>query len=349
MTFADALLDCAHGLQRVKRAEIWRAFQRAHPVEASAGDARERLVRRLRELASEGRITLPSEKGTAWDRSARPALPEWVAVARPSPPAPTLQMSSIPWAPELAFVATTPGVDLHAALAVQEFLARGGRNRPLVPMRERSVQLFGDEKRLERLLRTSLFSDGRLDLQVLRCFAMAPPLVFEEGPEGTSGRPCLIVENHHTWWSFCRWNARVGEYSAIVYGSGAAFGREAVLFLDERCRTWGTNTAEYFGDLDRDGLEIPWRAAKRYTAGARLRLIPAGRWYTLLLERASIAMLPVGPAIDLAPEVLEWLPEPARSIVKGHFSSGMRVPQELIGTEALAQERASIPPGDVPP
>ncbi len=348
-TFGEALLDAARGRQRVKRPDLWRAFQVAHPVEATAGDARERLMKRLLELVGEGRVTLPSERGAAWDRSARPPIPEWVALARPALPPPPVDATTVPWAPELAFVPRTPGVDLGAALAIQAFLAAGGRSRPRVPSRERSVQLFGDEKRLERLLRTPLFAEGRLDLGVLRCFSMAPPLVFEAGPAGSAGRPCLVVENHHTWWSFCQWNRRVGDYSAIVYGAGGGFGRDAVLFLDERCRSWGTSTAEYFGDLDRDGLLIPWRAGTQFAAPLALRLVPAERWYARLLERASEVALPAGAPIEVEADVWPWLPAALRAGVADLFARGVRVPQELVGLEELAQEPRAAAPADEAP
>ncbi len=336
MSFGGELVDAACGRKRVKRPQIWRAFQCAHPVEATAGDARERLMSRLRALAADGRIELPSEHGSSWDRTARPAIPEWVSlVARPTPE-PSLDVAAIPWAPELAFVAMTPGLaHLDEALAIHQFLSSGGRCRPLVPMRERSVELFGDEKRLERLVRTPLFGEGRLDAGTLRCFAMAPPLVFEAGPPGTEGRPSLVLENHHTWWSFCRWNERRGEYCAVIYGAGSGFGREAVSFLHEHCQVWGTDVVEYFGDVDRDGLAIPWRAATRFAPSDGVRLVAAARWYTLLLERAEGVSLPCGPAIVVEDEVLRWLPCDLRAHVQGWLDRGVRLPQELVGTEQL--------------
>ena len=151
----------------------------------------------------------------------------------------------------------------------------------------------------------------------------------------TNGRPCLVLENHHTWWSFCRWNERVGEYSAVVYGAGGGFGREAVAFLHEHCRSWKTEVAEYFGDLDREGLTIPWRAATRFAPSDGVRLVPATRWYALLLERAEGVSLPCGPAIVVEDEVLRWLPGDLRARAQGWLDRGARLPQELVGTEQL--------------
>ena len=46
-----------------------------------------------------------------------------------------------------------PGVSLECLLKLQEFFADGGRDRQPVPLKERSLQIFGDEKRLDALFR----------------------------------------------------------------------------------------------------------------------------------------------------------------------------------------------------
>ncbi len=343
MSLLEAFVEASRGRRRLKRVDIWRAFQGAHPIEAAGVDARERLVARLSALAAAGQLKLPAETGSNWDRSAQPAFPEWVLLPQAPQLSPSFDAKAVPWAPELAFVLSLPKVDHGGALlSIQKFLSSGGRSRQLVPMRERSVQLFGDEKRLERLVRTPLFGEGRLTLKVLRCFSMAPPLAFEKGPEGSEQRPVLVVENHHTWWSFCQWNAREGEYAAVAYGAGSAFGRQAVEFLSERCREWGSPFVLYFGDLDREGLEIPLRAAE-YAERHSLQILPATRWYARLLERADTAQLPEDEPLATE-EALGWLPEELRELVRQHFEAGVRVPQELVGTETLESERRVTPP-----
>jgi hypothetical protein len=134
----------------------------------------------------------------------------------------------------------------------------------------------------------------------------------------------------------------------VVYGAGGGFGRDAVAFLDERCRGWGTTTAEYFGDLDRDGLVIPWRAATQFAAGSELRLVPATRWYERLLQRASGADLPVGPPIEVTADASSWLPAHLRDAVAASLARGVRVPQELVGSEQLSEEPRSPIDEEVP-
>jgi len=340
MTLIQAIRAMAGRKRRVALHDLWRAFARAHPQEARGLHKRSDLERRLRSLEDDEQISLPAASGKRWDRTAHPALPEWVMLS--AVPA-TAQDAAppIPWAPELAFMADDRLRRYRQdALAIQEFLANSGRSRPMVPSRERSVELFGDEKRLDALLKSPLFAEGRLSLDTLRCHALGVPLALERGPAGTTGQPCLVIENHHTWWSFCRWNQRVGAYSAVVYGSGSALGRGQVEFLVRQCADWQTCDIHYFGDLDPSGLRIPARAARQVSNG--VRILPATAWIQLLLRQAEQVDLPVGRPLQVKPEDLGWLEPPEQAMVRGWFARGVRIPQELVGTDCL-RELPAVP------
>jgi len=51
--------------------------------------------------------------------------------------------------------------------------------RTIIPMRERSHEIFGDEKRLDALATSSLFAPGRLTLATLFTGRIPPPLAYE--------------------------------------------------------------------------------------------------------------------------------------------------------------------------
>ncbi len=343
----EALAEAARAERRSRlpEAAVWRAFAAADPHRSRGDEARALLLQRLEVLAAAGRIRLPARGGAGWDRGLRPSLPVWVQVVQQQRAEP-FDPRGYPWAPELSFVADMPRIEHPEELmAIQRFLAGGGRRRPIVPMRERSIQLFGDEKRLEQLRRSSLFSSERLSLETLRCAAVSPPLALEAGPPGSGGRPMLILENHHPWWSFCQWNRRHGCYSHVVYGAGAGFGAEAVRFLHAHI-TGADPRREaadlhYAGDLDAEGLRIPWRAAK-LAEELGLRLLPAERWYRRMLEQADAleragVVLSCGEPIATGPE-LEWLPVALQEPVRRAFAAGRRIPQEVVGSEELAAE-----------
>jgi hypothetical protein len=99
----------------------------------------------------------------------------------------------------------------------------GGRTRPIVPAKQRSVELFGEEKQLEELRSSTLFGEGRTSLDLLRCFAVLPPLVFEALSPANNPRPILVLENYSTYHTFARWNQSAQDYEALFYGNGDTF------------------------------------------------------------------------------------------------------------------------------
>lgn len=123
------------------------------------------------------------------------------------------------WRAELAWAAD-PGSDLSASevkllAAVNDWLARGDRR--LVPVRERSLEVFGDEKLLETLLLGRLFGPGRLTLDLLWAESCWPEVVESvAGP----GADWLIVENYTTYVSVSRAAQRVGYPDRVIWGSG---------------------------------------------------------------------------------------------------------------------------------
>lgn len=107
------------------------------------------------------------------------------------------------------------------------------RSCEIVPIKERSLQLFGEEKRLDALLGSALFREGRLDeRRDLRCEMIGVPLAWKRGPVEAAAQPILVIENAATWNSYCRWNTQHGQFSAIIYGEGNRFA-EGVRYLSD--------------------------------------------------------------------------------------------------------------------
>src|SRR5487761_2005073 len=73
------------------------------------------------------------------------------------------RICEVPWVPELALLrearVNLPFTELRR---LNDFLQQGGGKHELVPIKERSLQLFDDEKRLDVLADSALFRDGRL-------------------------------------------------------------------------------------------------------------------------------------------------------------------------------------------
>jgi hypothetical protein len=343
MTDAQRLLNelrrRAKTRTRVDIDDVWLAFRKAIRGYTGKIDARPRLAQLLGDLADAEHVELP-RGSRLWDRSAQPPLPAWVRVIQAEAREDDrVDHRAIAWPPELAFVSSLQRTPLlRELLAIRRFLAEGGRERPHVALRERSLEVFGDEKRLDALVGTSLFGAGRLSLDLLRCYDVAPPMVWEPGPPRAEHMPILAIENLHTYDSFRRWNADSGDYAAIAYGHGHEF-KATCRDLPRVCEQLGTRIVEYFGDLDARGLEIPIHAAKVLgDIAPDLQLVPAGRWYSALLDRVDRAVPDRKPAAE-ADALVAWLPNELRSAACELLASKRRLPQELIGVDVLAALR----------
>lgn len=238
--------------------------------------------------------------------------------------------ASADWVPELAFLADLKSLSAPGdLLAINRFLQDGGRARPPVPVKERSVEIFGDEKRLDALAATSLFQRGPLSLELVRAFVVPEPLGWRMGP-GPEGR-LLAVENAATWDSFSRWNRQAAVWSAVIYGAGHRF-IDGIMFLPEIAQG-PIARIDYFGDIDPEGLRIPQLAGAR---GAGLGLpqpLPLAPAYRHLLDNGRPATLSPGP---LDPEICLWLGDALAPRALSLFRAGQRIAQEHLGWEALS-------------
>jgi hypothetical protein len=300
---------------------------------ATAPTARSDLRRALDELVTEGIVSLPSSSAH-YDRRDLPSLPAWVR--RPPRERRERERSQVrvwPAALEAAGVIATRDGQLAVLEIVASFLRDGGERRPSVPARERSLELFGDEKRLDGLVSTRLFTSGALTLELLRCHAVPIPFVSQwvPGPADPRGTALLIAENHHTYASLLEVTRQSGGSGRHVgYGTGGQF-PSAVLsvpLLDPV-----PERIIYFGDIDLKGLQIPLAAHLSAREAGLPAVVPALPLYELLLQ-APYRRPAVPVPESIATEVASWLgplADPARdALVTGH-----RLPQEAVGYELL--------------
>lgn len=326
---------------RLPIAEAWRAFQKLYPKLSISTEGRSRLADLLNEIQRQGKVKFPRGK-KGWDLGTKPALPNWIEILRAKTPDSMPGMEEIAWPPELAFAASLKSrIHLKVLLRIREWLAGGGRKAGLVPLKERSAEILGDEKRLDQLLKTDLFSLGALSLETLRCYPIHPDLIWERGrPDAPT---VLILENSNTYHSFCAWNSKTGAYAACVYGDGYVIRhtyQELQRVLEE---TNPRAEIHYFGDLDVAGIRIPIELS-RLLDGRGLRGVkPAERWYALLLDRFPEAQAHIrkkSPG-NWTSSDLNWFSVGIQRRVKQVFELGYRIPQELVGTHRLRQELAS--------
>ncbi|PRP89896.1 hypothetical protein ENSA5_70030 [Enhygromyxa salina] len=314
--------------------EIWAAYREV--IRGSTGqlDARPELAALLAELAEDGHLSLPR---TRWEHTVEPPLPLFVRLPqRPKVRQNYPDPKTILWPPELEFaLELQPSRQVEELLAIKQFLAAGGRTRRFVPIRERSLELFGDEKRLEALARGSLFRDGRCSFALLRCHPVSPPLVYQAGPASSRG-VILVVENLHTYASFRTWNDQARAYAAVAYASGNEFAK-TVGDLPRLCELVRARRVEYFGDVDDRGLIMPVLAQRTLRErGEGLRIEPATLWYERLFAIGRSGEGAVVELTGLVAEGVEWMPAQLREPVRTLLADGGRLAQEAVGTDVLS-------------
>jgi hypothetical protein len=248
-------------------------------------------------------------------------------------------LNSVAWVPELQFIKNSRiNVVVDDLIKLNGVLAVGLQTKPLIPIKERSLEIFGDEKRLDNLLSSTLFRPGRLDLeQHLRCEVIGVPLAWKRGPVVAAEQPIIVIENAATWHSYCRWNEEQKLFSGVIYGDGNRF-VDGIRYLENIFdELGGPRRILYFGDLDPQGLVIPQDASVR-TQAVNQPAVEAHLWsYRQLITRA-IGRAQLWEFEPPAPSLCDWLgdyAEPVRQL----FASGKRIAQENIGWEFLQSER----------
>ncbi|MCO5996242.1 DUF2399 domain-containing protein [Actinoallomurus rhizosphaericola] len=315
--------------RRVYLRDLWAILDEADPALGTDARRRSVLADVLAELAGAGLLTLPGER--SYDRTEHPPLPRFVTLPAPRTPAPVRHQvvwhHDLNWVPETRI---TPA-QRDRLEAVDRWLKSARRDASPAPLRERSLEVFGDEKVLDRLLRTGLFGPGKLDLELLVTYRAA--VRFTSETVG-SGDLLLVVENADTFDSLVHaLRARAGHrVGAVAWGAGAAF--EASVLSIARL-SFPVAEVAYFGDLDEKGLRIPANAAALAAAEGLPAVRPATGLYGALLERAR----PQGGQRKLtaatADEVTAWLDPPHRARVREFLMAGERAAQEAVGREYL--------------
>ncbi len=204
------------------------------------------------------------------------------------------RIESTVWVPRMTPVSVDPKIIhnkkiMQKAIAVNAWLKGRQGNVPDIPHRERSLEIFGDEKALEGVARKPLFG-GRISLVDLSCFHCPEPLhyeAFSKNGDENQGKPLLVVENANTYWSCCRANAKVGRFAAVVYGKGNMInslevGCEALWAVEDALGSVGVY---YFGDLDPEGLTIPKGLSDKREKAGLSTVEPERCLYAALIQK----------------------------------------------------------------
>ena len=285
---------------------------------------------RLRELVAAAAAADLLVVAQSWLDRPDKSEPPGSATLRLARPAEGRRASAVVWPPELAWAGRLQlRIEEEELLRqVRRFLRDLAPDEPVVPLRERSLQLTGDEKLLDGYLGRRLFAPGRLSLDLLRCRRLHPPFAWREVGEAPV---LLVVENHDTYHSLGRAIDRDEGIGYVAFGCGNQFVASIGSVAD---LPRPVERILYFGDLDLEGLRIPARAAGVARALDLPTVEPAAGLYEALLRVGTR-----GRGTTVSPtearEAASWLPARQLDEVIALLIGGERFAQEGLGYRHL--------------
>lgn len=310
--------------KRIDLIDLRRHWLQVNPEQLQHPERDALMMVALKRLAEHGYLVLPASG--SFEKIGNPPMPKFVTLRNLEELKLHTNWSNISWLPELGFWTELTETELLTAKAINDWLHRRRGKFLRVPLRERSLEIFGDEKYLDSRARNNALFSGRLALSSIGAFQVPHPLPYRAAD--APGQPVLIVENHHTYWSIAEWNVQTRRYAAIVYGAGKAFCSSGYA-LQEVIRECYANGALYFGDLDPAGILIPLS----FNDANGPVVLPDIGLYQFVLESGK-RRSSVNRVIGDEKAAQRWLPELSDKISE-LWASDHWIPQESFGTEQL--------------
>lgn len=315
------------------RVPVHRVLVAAAAVDRTAAATvgwRSRVLDAIADLVERGAIRLPK---TSWDRTASPALPAYVEKITAAPEGRSVTSrpvwhADMSWAARLSDRGELGETDRRRLTAVNAWLPT--RTGTTVPMRERSLDIFDDEKVLDTVVLGPMFAPGRLTWQLLEMFPCWPPV--DQTILGDTD--WLVIENYTTYRSIARRAGEMDFDGRIIWGSGNQVSTRlsALSEAPKPQRCW------YFGDIDAGGFRVAKTAARRAELLELPALTPARGLYRLALAHGKQHEdEPKRLAGDTA---LEWIRSWAGGALGDELATVVerrrRIVQEYVGQVVLA-------------
>lgn len=214
----------------------------------------------------------------------------------------------------------------------------------IVSMNERSFQIFGREKFLQKEGGKTIIKNLGLDLKYLNYYDTSEPLAYysksKENPQ-----KILIIENKDTYYTMRRHLINKGEIlgeniGTLIYGGGKsiikAFNDFKISVEDYVANI--NNTILYFGDLDYEGIVIYESLYKLF--GKEYNIIPFIKGYKKMIDKAKGDEIPLpktkdGQNSNIDELFLNEFNNTYRNEIEVILKAGLYIPQEIINITDL--------------
>jgi len=239
--------------------------------------------------------------------------------------------NKINWCPKLSFITNTSIADdtTEQLVKLNDVLI----NKPellneTLTLRERSLQIFGDEKFLSKIVNRDWFKK-ELTLRDINCYKTELPFASFYFPEAITNS-AIILENLDTFDAFLKSNRILVKdeiksfYKLVIYGGGL---RIKDNIKDIHHYHSYLDKILYFGDIDYEGLEIPF-SIKQYIGNhyPKIHFSLASEYYLKLSDRKQNQSKDI--RILKNEDWLKMLPKELIEITKDLINNHLKIPQE---------------------
>ncbi len=229
---------------------------------------------------------------------------------------------------------------------LSNYLFRKGTDVISISRKERSFEIFGEEKKLDKTAFCNLLKKLEISGELLG-FYDTPEYCFHDYiPKRTPEMTVLICENKDIWFNIRRMMFENNVYTlwgtsfdGVLYGEGGKISEPRA--LTEYTKFLGDHSVNYlyWGDIDREGLNIFIRLCRNDPDIKISLFLPA---YREMLNRAE--NIPVPPSDDKRgimedySEIYKMFPDKYGIMLKNSISENKRIPQEIISYAVLLSE-----------
>ncbi len=231
-------------------------------------------------------------------------------------------------------------------VSISHWLFRNSEKPVAISRKERSFEIFGDEKKLDDSGVKKLLNKLRIDTDKL-CFYDTPANCFHDYIPKRSERMCLLIcENKDIWFNLRKmlyeyerselWGTAL---DGVLYGEGNRICEGGT--LTEYTQFLGVSYVRYlyWGDIDREGLNI---AARLFRNNPQLEIQPFRVAYLQMMNRAEMYK-PVY-SNDKRERMEDYTPflsafeADEQAMLNNAMEQNLHIPQEIISFAVLLNE-----------